>query len=90
MTADSFTMDCHYRSWRQRHEWEVKVEDNDMKTEFWVCDEDVQTVLSENFDLFSDTVRKELLRSLDSLWDDDLVTDEEKRIFTKILEAVIE
>ena len=92
MTADEFEMDLHYRHFRSNSEgiWDIAARDGDVKIGISVYDEDVQEVVKDNFENFSETIEKELLSRLDSLWDQDMITDEERRVFTKILEAVTE
>lgn len=89
MTADEFEMDCHYSSYLQNHEWEVKVRDCDMKIEFSVDDEYIQDAVKDNFEYFTETIEKELTERAESDWDNSLLTDEEKSKFLEILRRIL-
>ena len=92
MTADRFEMDLHFLHYHGRDpegEWTIKVSDGDMNIEFDVYDEYIQEVVKDNFDAFSDTIRNELLCRIDAAWDKDLITDEERDTFARILGKVV-
>lgn len=87
MTADGF--DLKHISFMGRGEWKLRIADGDSKFETSVYDDALQECIADNFDYVSDTVRNEILCRLDSAWDKDLVTDEERDTFARILEKVI-
>lgn len=92
MTADRFEMDLHFPCYHGRGpegEWTVKVSDGDVNIEFDVYDEYIQGVVKDNFDAFSDTIKNELLCRIDTAWDKDLITDEERDTFARILGKVV-
>ena len=92
MTADRFEMDLHFLHYHGRDpegEWTVSFADGDVKVEFDVYDEYVQQVIKDNFDYFTDTLKNELLCRIDTAWDKDLITDEERDTFARILEKVV-
>ena len=82
-------LDMKQVSFMGRGEWLLRITDGDSKFNTTVYDEAVQDVVKDNFDYISDTVKNEILCRLDSAWDKDLVTDEERDTFARILEKVI-
>ena len=89
MSADQFDMDPHYSSYYKNTEWEISMRDSDTKMSFRVCDEDVQQCIRDSFEYIEDTVKIILKDHVENAWDEDLVTDEEKRIFEKVLGMII-
>ena len=89
MSADQFDMDPHYHSYYKETEWEISMRDSDTKISFRVCDDDVQHCIRDSFEYIEDTVKAVLKDRVEDTWDEDLVTDEERRIFEKVLEMII-
>ena len=89
MTADQFDMDPHYSSYHRETEWEISMRDGDTRTSFRVCDDDVQHCIEDSFEYIEGTVKSVLRDRVENAWDKDLVTDEERRIFEKVLEMII-
>lgn len=90
MTCDEFEMDAHYSSWRQRILWQIKAADGDMKIEMDVNDDVMQECIADNFDYVIDTVGKEITERVINMNDLGQITDEEMKIFNKIMLTVIE
>ena len=90
MTADEFEMDCHYsHSYRNFKEWEISVRDGGMKAEFSVDDEDIQEVVKDNFEDFSDTFKEEFIQRVENKWDNSEITDEEKDTLLRLIEVIL-
>ena len=92
MTADRFEMDLHFLHYHGRNpegEWTVKVSDGDVNIEFDVYDEYIQQVVKDNFDAFSDTIKKEITDRIEALWDKSEISDEDKDAFIRILGKVV-
>ena len=90
MTMDEFEMDPHSRPYfRNEIEWDIKARDGDIKIEFSVYDENIQETVKDNFDSFSDTIKKELIERIECAWDNGEISDEDKAAFIRILEKVI-
>ena len=90
MTMDEFEMDPHYHLYRKNEiEWDVKARDGDIKIEFSVYNDAVQETVKDNFDSFSDTIKKELIERIECAWDNSEISDEDKAAFIRILGKVI-
>ena len=92
MTADRFEMEPHNTHFGVEiieTEWTVSFADGDVKVEFDVYDEYIQEVVKDNFDYFTDTLKHEPLCRIDTAWDKDLITDEERDTFARILGKVV-
>ena len=89
MTVDEFEMDPHYNHWQHKTEWDIKIAYGDMTSSFSVIDDDVQQIVSDNFDHFSETIEKELTERVENDWDNSLLTDEEKFRFLEILRRIL-
>ena len=89
MTCDEFEMDGHYSSWRQRIQWMIKAKDDGMKIEMEVDDDVMQECIADNFDYVIDTVGKEITDRVFNMNDLGQITDEEMKIFNKIMLMVV-
>ena len=90
MTCDEFEMDWHSSCYRKRGgEWDVKARDGDIKIEFSVYDDAMQECIADNFDYLIDTVGKEITDRVFNMNDLGQITDEEMKIFNKIMLMVI-
>ena len=90
MTADEFEMDCHYsHSYRNFKEWDISVRDGGMKAEFSVDDEDIQEVVKDNFESFSDTFKEKLLDRIDDKWDRGEISDAERDTLLRVIEVIL-
>ena len=89
MSADEFGMDPHYSSYYKETKWGISMRDGETRTSFEVYDEDVQRCIRDSFEYIEDTVKAVLKDRVEEVWDKDLVTDEERRIFEKVLEMII-
>ncbi len=89
MTADEFSMDSHFYYRGHEKEWDISVRNGDMKVEFSVYDEMIQEVVKDNFEDFSDTFKEELLERIDNKWDNSEITDEERDILLRLIEAIL-
>ena len=89
MSADEFNMDPHYSSYYKETQWTISMRDGETRTSFEVYDEDVQHCIRDSFEYIDDTVKAVLKDRVEEVWDKDLVTDEERRIFEKVLEMII-
>ena len=89
MTCDEFEMDAHYSSWVHRVRWQIKAEDGGMKVEMEVEDDVIQECISDNFDYVIDTAGKEISNRVFNMNDLGQITDEEMKIFNKIMLMVI-
>ena len=90
MTVDDLTVDVHYNHWRAKREWDMEISYGDLKTEFSVEDDDIQNMITENFDYIEDTVAGILTGRIYDLWDKEKITDSERAVFLEILRKVIE
>ena len=89
MTADEFSMDCHYHIFSKTHEWDIHLRDGETKIAFTVEDDDLQEALKENWDYISDTAAKVIADRVLNLWDEGKLTDKQKQSFIDILRMVI-
>lgn len=89
MTADEFDMDPHHSFYYKETKWDISMRDGETRTSFEVYDEDVQRCIRDSFEHIEDTVKAVLKDRVENVWDEDLVTDEERRIFEKVLEMII-
>lgn len=89
MTADEFNMDPHYSSYYKETKWTISMRDGETWTSFEVYDEDVQRCIRDSFEHIEDTVKAVLKDRVEDVWDVGLVTDEERRIFEKVLGMII-
>lgn len=89
MTCDEFEMNAHYSSWRQRTQWQIKARDGGMTVEMDVDDDVMQECISDNFDYVIDTVGKDITDRVFNMNDLGQITDEEMKIFNKIMLMVV-
>ena len=85
---DEFTMTPHYISYHQRVEWEITAKEGNTLINFTTYNGCIEKAVIANFDRLEDPITDQVLSRVNNLWDHDLITDEEKRIFEKVFGKV--
>ena len=78
-----------YRIFEKDTVWDITASSEDLSISFTIDNEMMMDVVRDRFDYFSEIISSKLKEYAESEWDSDIITDEEKRIFEKVLGMII-